>query len=36
MTPQQANRFVTEEMTEYFPLGVFREPDTVGDPDGSN
>ena len=36
MTPQQANRFVAEEMTAYFPLGVFREPGSAGDSDGSN
>jgi len=26
MTPADANRYVIEEMTEYFPLGVFKEP----------
>ena len=26
MTPQGANRYVAEEMTKYFPLGVFKEP----------
>ena len=36
MTPQQANQFVSEEMTEHFPLGVFREPGNTGDQDGSN
>jgi 2-oxoglutarate ferredoxin oxidoreductase subunit beta len=26
MTPTQSNQFVASEMTQYFPLGVFREP----------
>jgi 2-oxoglutarate ferredoxin oxidoreductase subunit beta len=25
-TPEEANRYVAEEMTKYFPLGVFKEP----------
>ena len=26
MTPTQSNQFVANEMTRYFPLGVFRDP----------
>lgn len=29
MTPQQANRYVAEKMTDVFPLGVYKEPGEV-------